>query len=625
MNKMLSLGILLKAKDSLSPKLAGANQTLSKFDAKVKKIGTGMLKIGAGSAAIGTATLAPLKKFYGDYTQIAKSQGELESLGIGAKGIGIITKEAKSFTNQFARISAPQFLTAAYDIKSGISSLSDEGVAKMTRFSSTTAQATKASGEEMSKLFALGYGIFGKDFKSDFSFGEKFSAAIATTVQAFRTDGADISQGLSNIGAGAKSMGISLEEELSVLGGLKGSFSTAAEAGTAYRAFLDGVGKAQKDLGLKFTDSKGHLLPMVKILEKIKGKYKDLKKLKVKDTIKDAFGSGDAYKLIAGLIDKTDDFSKAQSNLRRNMDKGIEVTEKMAKTMNKGYGIELMTNRITNLTSSIGARLEPVISSVTTKIGNTAIKVNKWMNENKELSTTITQVVAIGGTALIGFGALSIGIGLALKTLSFLTMGFKVFAPVLLGTKLVFGGLISAFTLLSGPIYAIGTAIAFVGKTMLLSPIGLFAIAMGTAVYTIVKYWEPIKGFFTNLWKQIGRGFKMGLAGLKEQWKRTIAIFSFDKIKNKMSGISTKVKGWFGVKTELKKTQQIEKNINLKPIEAKRLSTVNTTDMKRVSSMKQEVKINKIEINNPSSTVDVEKGVAAGIKTKATSLNDEEF
>ena len=272
MNKLISLGIMLKAKDMLSPAFSSANTTLAKFDTKIKSIGTSMTKIGAGSAAMGAAVLAPMKSFYNDFTDIAKKEGELESLGIGAKGIETITKEAKKFTNQFARISAPEFLNAAYDIKSGISSLSDEGVAKMTAMSSMTAQATKATGEDMSKLFALGYGIFGKDFTGDFDFAEKFSAAISTSVQAFRTDGADLALGLSNIGAAAKGMGISLEEELAIVGVGKSVFNSASEAGTGYRAFLTGVGKAQKKLGLKFVDSKGKMLPMVEILNKIKDK-----------------------------------------------------------------------------------------------------------------------------------------------------------------------------------------------------------------------------------------------------------------------------------------------------------------------------------------------------------------
>lgn len=506
MNKMVSLGVLLSAKDMLSPVFKKATNNLGKFETKMKAAAITATKFGAGSAAIGTAMLAPLKSFYDDYTQIAKKEGELESLSIGAKGISTITAEAKKFTNQFARISAPEFLTAAYDIKSGISSLSDEGVAKMTAMSSMTAQATKATGSEMSKLFALGHGIFGKDFAGDFDFADKFSAAISTSVQAFRTDGSDLSLGLSNIGAAAKSMGVSLEEELAIIGVGKSVFNSASEAGTGYRAFLTGAGKAQEKLGLTFVDSNGKMLPMVDILEKIKEKYTNLESVETKDLLKEAFGSDEATKLISGLIDKTDDLTSAQASLSKNMKKGASVTQEMADKMNKGYGVELMTNRLVNLTSTIGSKLEPMVSSITTKIGNIAIKISDWMEKNEELSSTIITVGAGIGAVLLGLGTFSLTLGaIALLTPS----------------------LISAIGLVSG-------AVSFLGKAFLFNPIGLAITAIGLAALGIYTYWTPIKGFFINLWSGISNSFKKGVSFIFSAWTPVKSFF-----KSTWSGIKS--------------------------------------------------------------------------------------
>lgn len=52
------------------------------------------------------------------------------------------------------------FITAAYDIKSGIASLTDEGVAQFTELAALTGKATKSTTEEMGSLFATGYGIY---------------------------------------------------------------------------------------------------------------------------------------------------------------------------------------------------------------------------------------------------------------------------------------------------------------------------------------------------------------------------------------------------------------------------------------------------------------------------------
>ena len=64
--------------------------------------------------------------------------------------------------------SKADFISAAYDIKSGIASLSDEGVAEFTSLAALTAKATKSTAGEMTSLFATGYGIY-KDYYSDLS------------------------------------------------------------------------------------------------------------------------------------------------------------------------------------------------------------------------------------------------------------------------------------------------------------------------------------------------------------------------------------------------------------------------------------------------------------------------
>jgi TP901 family phage tail tape measure protein len=593
MNKLISLGIMLKAKDMLSPAFSSANTTLAKFDTKIKSIGTSMTKIGAGSTAMGAAVLAPMKSFYNDFTDIAKKEGELESLGIGAKGIETITKEAKKFTNQFARISAPEFLNAAYDIKSGISSLSDEGVAKMTTMSSMTAQATKATGEDMSKLFALGYGIFGKDFTGDFDFAEKFSAAISTSVQAFRTDGADLALGLSNIGAAAKGMGISLEEELAIVGVGKSVFNSASEAGTGYRAFLTGVGKAQEKLGLKFVDSKGKMLPMVEILNKIKVKYKDLESVTTKDLLKEAFGSDEATKLISGLIDKTDELTSAQANLSKNMKEGTAVTEEMAKKMNKGYGIELMTNNLVNLTSTIGSMLEPMVSKITTTIGNAALKASNWIEQNKELATTIINITGVLGAGLVAFGSFSLTMGLAMKFLPLITTGFKAFNIVLGITKIAL------------------TAVMLAGKALLLNPVfGSIAAVIGFAAYVIWDNWGTLKPKFMTLFNWFADKFTWFSNMISSTMTEVKSFFSMDSIKN-----------FFGFgDTKIKPVLKSEINQGIEPTQAIGLKNVD----KVKTNQSQNVNIQKIEINNPTSTVEVEKGVAAGL-SKVTRLSDEEL
>lgn len=56
--------------------------------------------------------------------------------------------------------------------------------------------------------------------------------------------------------------------------------------------------------------------------------------------------------------------------------------------------------------------------------------------------------------------------------------------------------------LLSGLMVA-GRAILFIGRALMMNPIGLLITGIAVAAYLIYRYWEPIKGFFTRLWTGI--------------------------------------------------------------------------------------------------------------------------
>ena len=141
---------------------------------------------------------------------------ELSSLGV--EQLGMIEDAAKDFSNTWAGTTKSEFISAAYDIKSGIASLTDEGVAQFTELAGITATATKSSIGTMTNLFATGYGIY-KDYYnelSDLEFGEMFSAGIAQSVKQFKTNGDEMSAAIQTLGASATNAQIPLEEQLSI-------------------------------------------------------------------------------------------------------------------------------------------------------------------------------------------------------------------------------------------------------------------------------------------------------------------------------------------------------------------------------------------------------------------------
>lgn len=390
----------------------------SKIDIKINSTKDQFSKHKASILGIGAALYA-LKKISNSANDVLKAQGEIRSLDISKKGIDAITKAGHRMSLQFGQITAPAFIKASYDIKSGISSLSESGVKDITKMAALTAVATKASISDMTKLYALGHGIFAKDFTSDIDFGKKFSGAIAASVKAFRTDGADLSAGISNVGAAAHSMGVSLEEELAIIGLSKSAFDSASEAGSGYRGFLSGVGKAQKALGLEFVDSQGKMLPMVDILQKIKDKYGDMD-LAESDELKTAFGSEEAIKIISALLPKIDELSDAQTNLKKAMDGGLSQSQQMALAMDTGYGWEKMANAASYASFTFGKVLTPVINVGAKALGGFAKGV-AWVDENISWAIPTVSAVTfglIGLVAIIKIATLSkLGLSLVTNTL----------------------------------------------------------------------------------------------------------------------------------------------------------------------------------------------------------------
>lgn len=77
-----------------------------------------------------------------------------------------------------------------------------------------------------------------------------------------------------------------------------------------------------------------------------------------------------------------------------------------------------------------------------------------------------------------------------------------------LGLGKVLGG-----TLLFGLKLA-GQAVLWLGRALMMNPIGLAITGIALAAYLIYRYWEPIKTFFTGLWAEVKEGFNGGLTGI---------------------------------------------------------------------------------------------------------------
>jgi hypothetical protein len=508
--------------------------------------------VGVGAAVYG------IKKLVNAYGEVSSAQGQISSLGISAEGVDAITKKARDFSNQWSGTTQAEFIAASYDIKSGISSLSDSAVGEFTRIAAMTAGATKSSVDQMTSLFATGYGIYRKQFdqfggsviegwdalsnsERDAKFGEYFSAGIASSVQAFKTDGAQMSAAISRLGASATSANVPFAEQLSILGMLQATMS-GGEASTKYRAFLTNAAKAGDALNLSFLDANDNLRSMPMILEELRGKYGDTIDAVEEQELKKAFGTDEAIAMIKLLYPEVDTLKTSISGMNESLRGGMDTTDAMAKKILEGpnESLALLSSRVLNMAAALGYLFAPAVMFVADRIGDFAIGLANFSEQFPFLS----QVIAFAIVGLVGLKAASIAGRFAF---SYLSDGFVIARKMLLwfsvsnmkANAILAVTKVRAFAAAASVLYmsgmqkaaAAGTAIMTAAQwafnlAMTANPIGLVVVAIAAFIAIaalLISNWSGVGDFFSGIWEGIKNGVFWA-------WEMIKVAFSFSPL-----------------------------------------------------------------------------------------------
>lgn len=438
----------------------------------MQKAGMALAGVGAGiiSAGIATATST---------FETKDALGELASLGV--TDLEAVEKAAKSFSDTWAGTTKSDFITASYDIKSGIASLTDVGVAQFTELAALTGKATKSTTEEMGSLFATGYGIYKGfyDDMSDLEFGEMFSAGIATAVKNYKTAGSEMASAISMLGATATNNNVPMEEQLAILGQLQTTMS-GSEAATKYKSFLNQAASAGEKLGLTFVDANNQLLSTPEILETLKTKYGDTIDAVEKTELKSAFGTDEAIAMIDLLYKDVDGLTGGIDSLAESMKSGKAVTQEMAETINNtpAQKFQVLKQQVHNNVEELGNGLLPVVNETMDKVSGLISKGSEWISNNQETVSSLMNIGMKLGVVLLVLGTLVGGIG---------TVGKAV-----LSAKTAITALKDAWGILSG---AFAT-----------SPVGWVVVGIVALIAAFVLLWnksEAFRGFWMGLFDQI--------------------------------------------------------------------------------------------------------------------------
>jgi len=502
MESVYKLSVILNIVDNLSGQMGGVGNNVSGVIGRLNSAFGTMQKAGAAMAGVGAGITGLCMKTVTATFDTQNALGELSSLGV--KDLKAVEDAAKSFSDTWAGTSKADFITASYDIKSGIASLTDEGVAEFTKLAALTGKATKSTTEEMGSLFATGYGIYKGfyDDMSDLEFGEMFSAGIATAVKNYKTSGSEMASAISALGATATNANVPLEEQLAIMGQLQTTMS-GSEAATKYKSFLNQASSAGEKLGLTFLDTNNQLLSMPEILTELKGKYGDTIDAVEKRELKEAFGTDEAVALIDLLYNNVETLDSGIQDLQGSMKSGISVTEEMAEAINNTpeQKFQVLKQQIHNNVEELGNGLLPAVNNTMDKVSGLIKKGSEWISNNQETVQSIMNI------------ALKLGVFLAI-------------AGSVMG---VVGSMGKLFLSAKNAIGLVKAAVLGMNTAFLASPITWVIAGIVALVAAFVVLWNKSEAF-RNFWK-----------GLFEQVK-SAAMQAWSSIQPALQNLGGKLK-----------------------------------------------------------------------------------
>ncbi|HAT1683845.1 TPA: phage tail tape measure protein [Klebsiella oxytoca] len=567
------LDFTLSLVDRLTRPLKQAQSSLTGFadrtEASFKRIGLGV----AGLWGVGQG----LKGMLGPAIDMEAALAEVSSLNVANDTLDQLRKTSQNFAIDYGE-SASAFVRSAYDIQSAISGLRGDELPKFTEASGILAKATKSDTGTITSYMGTMYGIFKNTAEKmgRTQWVQQIAGQTATAVQIFKTTGNEMSSAFTALGANAQAMKVSAAEQFAILGQLQSTMS-GSEAGTKYKAFLAGIGNAQKTLGLNFTNRDGSARGIVDIISMIKGKFGDLSKVADADLLKKAFGSDEAVSLIKLLAGDVDGLKKNINSLGnvQGMDKAVEMAKKMVDPW------EQVSSLLEQVRVSIGLRLDPVFAPFLQKIITGGKAFMAWLDAFPNIARWLGYIA----TATLAFAAAGALANITMGTFGFIMKGLggiawvlggawkglvftlELLRPSLITTRLGLMGLwiqekavwvwsklvalwagickvaIAAWNVvlrasaIAMRLWGVATMFAGAAMQFLMSPITLIILAiaaLAVGIYFAIKYWDNIKAaimdtqafhVLQNILNAVVGWFDDAWASVKTGWDNLTAWF----------------------------------------------------------------------------------------------------
>ncbi|WP_426232927.1 phage tail tape measure protein [Pseudomonas sp. TWP3-2] len=500
------LAFILNLTDKISAPLGKVKTSFSDLAAQSQQ---NIIQMGAGLAGMVGAGVA-ITESLEPALEVNRALGDMRALGTAEDALASLNRTALEFSIDYAA-SAAEFVASSRVIDGAIKGLVGGQLAAITSSSNLLAKVTKADAETTGAYLGTMYNLFKTeaDKMGKVEWVEQLTGQTALAVKLFRTDGAQLKDAFKEVGAIATQAGVSVAEQMAVIGTLSSTME-GGDAGGRYKAFFENMGAAAEKTGLTFTDAAGNALPMIQILDKLTSKYGDLTTAAAGTKLTEAFG-GEGAQVIGALAKDTDRLRNGISELGQV--RGLENAEKMAKEMVDPW--QQFGKAVEALRIAFGQSLIPTLTPLMDRLVGIARTLTRWT----QLFPNITRIIGITTLIVFGFIAamslLTLVVGVSkMVWLGMLTVwkllnwqGFKSIAMFLFHTVLVAAfaaGLVVLYTWMG--LVRVGMllwqgAIWLVNAAMLANPVLLIVagiVLLVAAVVAAVVYWDELCAALMN-------------------------------------------------------------------------------------------------------------------------------
>jgi TP901 family phage tail tape measure protein len=316
----------------------------------------------------------------------------------------------------------------------------------------------------------------------------------------------------------------------------------------------------------EFFDKKGNfkgLDGMVKELEKLKGikaKFGDQAAMEIADAM---FGTEAARPAMILAEQGTAGYEAAQKRMADQAD----LQQRIQKTVESSRNTwDALTGSVENFAAAAAGPAVKALHPLGKVLNDAAGALTDFTEKHPTAAKWLGLTVAGLGAATIAF--LAVGVGMSF--FSFALTGARLIPGVLtLGRGVGFLGGILRGGLFTGLRMA-GQAVLFLGRALLMNPIGLAITAIALGAYLIYKNWDWLSAKFGKIWSAVKQDFSIAWTWFKSLPTQFTTLGSdlidglvggvtarLGKAKNAIVGFGQNVKGWFAETLGIKSPSRV--------------------------------------------------------------------